>query len=356
MSIWFQLPSEWRAVSSIRYRVICVLIFHLCTVLVTLFYSCYWWLFTIIPSQYQPGLALALPVIREIFGHFLSKLGQKCATTSVPSVELNIANIVALFHALFLASCVGSIATSISAYILLGIDFAINLLFTFQIYYYHRKGNIEKCAEAMMTVVLNEFLEMFVPLTFLLCFLVSFYGGNSNLIGEFQHQFMLIIFLLQETLAVITSTSWQLHPIISLHLSTIFSFSLALTCFLLYSPLSSSSLLLTLIFSKYARSIRIYTFNYFSSDCRSIVSNNASLAWFLQDRILTFSTISSVSLLSDVQLTFLSSSPGFLMASSKMMLIRAIQLTSILLSSSKTVFNSVCSLKRCLAHIIMLGP
>ena len=188
MSIWFQLPAKWRSVPSIRRRVIYVLIFHQLTVLITVFYSCYWWLFTVVPSDYQALLAISLPVIRELLGHLMSQLGEKCATAKIPSVDLNMANVVSLFHALFLASCVGSIATLLSTFILIGVDFSINLGYTFQIYYYYHKGNIKKSGEATMIVVLYEFIELFVPLTFLLCFLVSFYGGNRSSIGKYSSE------------------------------------------------------------------------------------------------------------------------------------------------------------------------
>jgi len=121
---------------------------------------------------------------REIFGHFTSALGRRCAGGSVQSVDLIAGHIVALFHALFLSSCLGSIATEVSTYILLGIDFIINLLFTGQVYWFAKRGKLEKCGEAMMTLVLNEFLEFLVPLTFVLCFLVSFYGGNREVLGN----------------------------------------------------------------------------------------------------------------------------------------------------------------------------
>ena len=184
MSCWFQLPKDWRSVPSFRHRAISVLVVHLCTVLVTLFYSGYWWIFTVFPTYYQPILALALPLIREGFAHMMSLLGKHCAGGSVPSVELMVGNIVALFHALFLSSCLGSVATPITGYILLGIDFAINILFTGQIFYYYKQEKFEKCGESLMILVINEFLEMTVPLTFLLCFLVSFYGGNRAIIGR----------------------------------------------------------------------------------------------------------------------------------------------------------------------------
>ena len=114
MSCWFQLPTEWLTIPSFRRRALSVLLVHLSTVLVTLFYSGYWWLFTVIPAIYQPILALALPVIREGFGLIMSALGRRCSGGPVPSVELISGHIVALFHALFLSSCVGSIATDIS--------------------------------------------------------------------------------------------------------------------------------------------------------------------------------------------------------------------------------------------------
>ena len=70
--------------------------------------------------------------LREVFGHFMSVLGHHGAGGSVPSVELMVGNIVALFHALFLSSCLGSVATPTSGNILLGIDFGINLIFKFK--------------------------------------------------------------------------------------------------------------------------------------------------------------------------------------------------------------------------------
>ena len=77
----------------------------------------------------------------------------------MPKVELIAGHIVALFHALFLSSCLGSIATEVkhvivlisskivflqmSTYILLGIDFIINLMFTGQVSAY---VDLAKCS------------------------------------------------------------------------------------------------------------------------------------------------------------------------------------------------------------------
>ena len=177
-------PSEWLKIASFRRRAITVLLVHISSVLAVLFYIGYWWLFTVIPSTYQPILAIFLPIIREGFGLLMSALGKRSSGGDIPSVELIAGNIVALFHVLFLSSCIGSIATKMTTYILLGTDFLINIFFTFRVYRHHKNNQVDNCGETLMTLVLNESIEFIVPLTFLICFLVSFYGGNRNVIGK----------------------------------------------------------------------------------------------------------------------------------------------------------------------------
>jgi hypothetical protein len=130
MSCCFQLPASWRAVPSFWARVQAVILLLLTNVLITLFYFGFWWLFTIVPTTFQPLLALALPFIREVFGHIISALGRRSAGGHVPSVDMIAGHIVSLFHALFISSCIGSLATEITTCILLGMDFVINLIFT----------------------------------------------------------------------------------------------------------------------------------------------------------------------------------------------------------------------------------
>ena len=161
---------------------------------------------------------------REIFGHFTSALGRRCAGGSVPSAyyfQAHISNISVLdwqyfglvkyfWAPSFLARLIWSPdilslfstpsfsqaasdpllprslfvwsflprskCEQVSTYILLAIDFIINLLFTgqvsfwcqgqcwrfAQVYWFAKRGKLEKCGEAMMTLVLNEFLEFLV--------------------------------------------------------------------------------------------------------------------------------------------------------------------------------------------------
>ena len=110
--------------------------------------------------------------------------GRVAAGKDSPSATLVGNNIVNLFHTLFLCCCIGTVATPLTTYILLSIDFIINLYFAFQVFWQHRSGHMEACGSYMMDLVLNEFLELVVPVTYLLTFIMCFYGPNGNKLGR----------------------------------------------------------------------------------------------------------------------------------------------------------------------------
>ena len=82
-----------------------------------------------------------------------------------------------------MAQCLGAAATELSKYLLLGIDFSINLYFAGKVYWLHRKKNFAKCGETLQGLVMNEFLEFIIPLLFLVCFLAAYFGPNAEIIG-----------------------------------------------------------------------------------------------------------------------------------------------------------------------------
>jgi hypothetical protein len=93
------------------------------------------------------------------------------------------------FHVLFLSVAVGGLATMPTTVLLLGIDFAINLHGCFAVWRRHKDEEWEECGEELMTLTVNEFLEFIVPICYLVCFLVAFYGPNAHLVGEMKGNF-----------------------------------------------------------------------------------------------------------------------------------------------------------------------
>ena len=108
----------------------------------------------------------------------------RSAGKAVPSVSLLGQHMVSQFHVLFIAVCVGSVATPTTTYLLLGNDFLINLYSCRRIWRSHSKGDYEKCGKELMSLTMNEFVEFIVPICYLTCYVVAFYGHNSHLIGK----------------------------------------------------------------------------------------------------------------------------------------------------------------------------
>ena len=111
---------------------------------------------------------------------------KKSAGKSDQFVDLIASNIIGVFHALFVSQCVGAAATDFSTYLLLGIDFVLNMYFQCRVFYLHKKKRFEECAEELHSLVLNEFLEAIIPFLFLVCFLAAYYGPNAEIIGKKQ--------------------------------------------------------------------------------------------------------------------------------------------------------------------------
>ena len=82
-----------------------------------------------------------------------------------------------------MSQCVGAAATDLSTYLLLGIDFGINMYFTGKVFWLFRKKEFAECGETLQGLVINEFLEFTMPFLFLVCFLAAFHGPNADIIG-----------------------------------------------------------------------------------------------------------------------------------------------------------------------------
>ena len=52
--------------------------------------------------------------------------------------------------------------------------------------YFRKKDatNIEKQVELLQDLMVNEIVEFVVPLSYLICFIIAYYGPNANLIGN----------------------------------------------------------------------------------------------------------------------------------------------------------------------------
>ena len=84
----------------------------------------------------------------------------------------------------------GGLATDLTIYILLAIEFTINFYCTYQTYTTKRnltKENLEKLVSSVQNLVIGESLEIIIPIAYLMCFILAFNGPNADALGNVKN-------------------------------------------------------------------------------------------------------------------------------------------------------------------------
>ena len=74
-SIWFQIPKTWRMVESFKKRAKWVIVFHLTGVAISALYWVLWVIMAYVPDDYQPIMAVVIPLFREGLVTILKMIG-----------------------------------------------------------------------------------------------------------------------------------------------------------------------------------------------------------------------------------------------------------------------------------------
>ena len=65
LSLWFQIPKAWRMVAGFKTRAKWVIVFHLTGVAISASYWVLWIVMAYVPEDYQPIMAVVIPLFRE---------------------------------------------------------------------------------------------------------------------------------------------------------------------------------------------------------------------------------------------------------------------------------------------------
>ena len=65
LSLWFQMPKAWRMVAGFKTRAKWVIVFHLTGVAISASYWVLWIVMAYVPEDYQPIMAVVIPLFRE---------------------------------------------------------------------------------------------------------------------------------------------------------------------------------------------------------------------------------------------------------------------------------------------------
>ena len=190
--LWFLFPREWRKNNEFRKRLKYLILTMGVTVDISLVYIGLSKIFLALPTDYQWVIAIPLPLIREFNVWILTKLAKKSANGDMECVEITCAQIVGTEQAIYVTYMIGSLATTATSVALLATDFLINIYISIKIIWLVKKNqrkDITKISGLLQELVVNEFVECMVPMAYLLCLVIAYFGPNAELIGNVSNSY-----------------------------------------------------------------------------------------------------------------------------------------------------------------------
>ena len=184
-TLWIHIPKSERKKNMASYRK-----FLLSQVIIV---CCFWeylamgLALTNIPIDYQWVLAIVFAMIREMNEAILSRVCCRISERKQNLVKISAWHWMVAVNAFFLTVAMSSVATDTTNYLILAIDFFINVLICIQIIWKFKKNknNInDEINLALNELVLNERLEVVIPLGYCLCYLMAYYGPNKAILGN----------------------------------------------------------------------------------------------------------------------------------------------------------------------------
>ena len=137
-------------------------------------------------GQYQPIIASLMPLTREIFLWMFSKLVAKTASGDVTGAQTIFAYMFTANYSVLVCTILGSLATETTAWVLLGLDFSMNVGNCVRILWIKKRRPElgEDVIELIQELVALELVEFYTPLSFLLVTALAYYGPNGHLIAN----------------------------------------------------------------------------------------------------------------------------------------------------------------------------
>ena len=187
---WFQCPKNWRSDRTSLKKIIFCIMFLNMLVVAEITYKLIRKVFLVVPMKYHLPLVLVLIIVREWHGYSLGYLGRKISGYPDISIEILATLIGGLRHIMFLSVDIGSITTQAVSYSILAADFVINLICCLLVVWYNRKkskANEEKQIKAVLSLIINESLEFIMPMAYVICLLMAYYGPNAEILGNIKN-------------------------------------------------------------------------------------------------------------------------------------------------------------------------
>ena len=192
-AVWFTIPHEKRIEYEQRKQFKVYMAFNLLNNII--FYSSPK-LFTAMlkktPADFQWIMAFGLPIIREINSWLRRKIlhcaFDKTRSNTMELIQINIS------YASYISVALGTFATKSTGYVILSMDFAMNVWTAFKVTRINKKitpnqglnaKSVEDLQSELSGLALVEIIECIVPMNHILSLVIAVYGPNSSLLGNY---------------------------------------------------------------------------------------------------------------------------------------------------------------------------
>ena len=192
-TIWFRFPRTWRYnnnfLNRLKWCVLAIFCFNLQPVENIIWTG----ILLILPDDFQWVAALFLPFIRKFNTWSIIILAKRSSDGDSTRMRIYISQCVSIMHTLFLTYTVGSISTKATSAVIIGTDFIFHIFLCIKIVYLKYKEekqmNTESRINLLQNLVLAKMIDIMVPICYLACFIISYYGPNANTIGNISNDY-----------------------------------------------------------------------------------------------------------------------------------------------------------------------
>ena len=189
-TLWLLFPARWRKHEDFKRR------FFFMIMAVATFYGMYfpYIVVTVIlnanQNEYQPIIALTLPFIREVVVWIGAKLLMRSAAGDSRGAIIFFNYTVTVQHTVMICYAMGDVLTDTTSWVLMGLDVFTNIYLALRIVWWRKTSEkIDDCVSVLEELVIAELAEFHAPLSFLLIFVVAWFGPNSELFGNIGNSY-----------------------------------------------------------------------------------------------------------------------------------------------------------------------
>ena len=198
ITMWFMFPKEMRRDQESRKRLKSFVCYMLWVFFITYLYNTLQMMLKKMPSKVQPIMAIILPLMRSIDAKVLKSRLSKCSLGGDCVLESYTTIISNVNFLLYVTISISTNCTLLTTYCILFVDVVCSLYHTFCIMKLYRKVDLdesqlkkreEQKEQNVKILALSEILEIIIPLSYTVTFVVAYYGPNATILRSIKNDY-----------------------------------------------------------------------------------------------------------------------------------------------------------------------